>query len=43
MSDPAAAELAGIVRTAGADVLADRLERTIVDGMSLLALTIESA
>jgi hypothetical protein len=37
----AAAELAGIVRTAGADNLADRLERALSDEVKLLALTID--
>ncbi len=36
----AAAELAGIVRMAGADELADRLERAIGDGVKLLAPSI---
>ena len=36
----ATAELAGIVRMAGADELADRLERAISDEVKLLALTI---
>ena len=34
-------ELASIVRTAGADVLADRLERALADEVRLLALTID--
>ena len=41
VADSAAAELAWIVRAAGADVLADRLERAVTDGVSLLALTID--
>ena len=39
--DAAAAELAGIVREAGADDLADRLERAVDDDVKLLALTID--
>ena len=37
----ATVELAGIVRAAGADELADRLEVALADGVSLLALTID--
>ena len=41
VSDTAVAELANIVRTAGADELADRLEQALADDVSLLALTID--
>ena len=34
-------ELADLVRAAGADDVADRLERAVADGVSLLALTID--
>ena len=39
--DTATAELAGIVRAAGADELADRLDKALADDVSLLALTID--
>ena len=41
VSAESTAELAGIVRAAGADVLADLLERALDDQVKLLALTIE--
>ena len=41
VSDAATAELAWLVRAAGADELADRLERAIVEEVLLLALTID--
>ena len=37
------AELAGIVRAAGADLLADRLEKALADEVKLLALSIGRA
>ena len=37
----AAAELATLVRTVGADELADRLDQALADDVSLLALTID--
>ncbi len=37
----ATAELADMVRTAGADELADRLERALEDDVKLIALTID--
>ena len=37
----AVAELASMVRAEGADDLADRLDRALADGVSLLALTID--
>ena len=36
----AVVELADLVRATGADVLADRLEVAVADGVALLALTI---
>ena len=41
MAADAIAELEGIVWATGADVLANRLERALSDGVSLLALTID--
>lgn len=41
VSDAPAAELAGHVQAVGADELADRLERAIVEGVLLLAVTID--
>lgn len=41
VSAAATAELASIVRTAGADEIADRLERGLDDDTKLLALTID--
>ena len=41
VADSATAEFAWIVREAGADTLADRLEHAVTDGVSLLALTID--
>jgi hypothetical protein len=37
----AVAELAGLVRSAGADKLADRLDRAVADEVKLLALTLD--
>jgi hypothetical protein len=39
--DDAVDELAELVRAAGADDLADRLERAVADGVALLALKID--
>ena len=39
--DPAVEDLAELVRAAGADDLAGRLERAAADGVQLLALTID--
>ena len=41
VADSAVAELAWMVRSAGADEFADRLERGFADGVGLLALTID--
>ena len=41
VADSAVAELAWMVRSAGADEFADRLERGFADGVSLLAPTID--
>ena len=41
VSVDATAELAGIIHAAGAEELADRLERTLADEVKLLALTID--
>ena len=43
VSAPATPELAGIVRAAGAEVLADRLERALDDHVRILALTIDES
>lgn len=41
VANSAIAELAWLVREAGADRLADRLERAVTDPVSVLALTID--
>ena len=42
VADTATAELASMVRAAGADVLAGRLDQaSLADGVSLIALTID--
>ena len=41
VADDSVAELAGIVRTAGADELAGRLERALDDEVKLLALSVD--
>jgi hypothetical protein len=41
VSEAATAELAGMVRAAGAEELADRLDRGLDDDVKLLALTVD--